>query len=269
MNELIKDVRSLWRMRALLGKLSLREFQTRYSGTAAGALWLYIPPLLTLACYYLVFDVVFAMRVGGAEHGAPRAVGAYLIAGMLPWIAFADAISRGMNSLLEAGGVLQKNPLPPALFITRSVLASALVYAPLLALLWLFYIPLHGAALPALGAFALLLALQLALCWLLAYLLALFAAAIRDTVQVVSFLLSLGVFLSPILFPLSMFPQQWRWALFANPMTALALGYQAVLLDGRWPPLQVWLVALAWLAALALLLGKAIGRTREELVDWL
>ena len=104
---------------------------------------------------------------------------------------------------------------------------------------------------------------------LLAHVLAIFTAAVRDTTQVLSFVLSVGIYLSPILFPLSLFPAAWRWVLFANPMTALVQSYQSVLLTGQWPALELWLVTFAWLLALSLLLDILIRRSRDELVDWL
>ena len=57
--------------------------------------------------------------------------------------------------------------------------------------------------------------------------------------------------------------------LFANPMTALVMAYQSVLLQGLWPGWTLWAVALGWLLALALLLDGLIRRSRDELVDWL
>ena len=161
MHCLARDLRSLWNSRRLLGVMARREITARYAGTAAGVAWAYAQPLLMAAAYYLVFDVVFAMRLG--EQAPTRAAGTYLIAGMLPWMAFCEALSRGMGSLLEAGGVLQKNALPPILFVARSVLASMAVHGPLLLALALLYAPLHGFA-PALLALAPLLALQLLLC---------------------------------------------------------------------------------------------------------
>ena len=85
-----------------------------------------------------------------------------------------------------------------------------------------------------------LLALQLVLSLVLGYLLAVFAAAMRDTLQIVTFLLSVGIFVSPVLFPTSMFPQAWRWVLWINPMSAPVTGYQAVLLQGQWPGWTTW-----------------------------
>ena len=258
MTMLLTEIQALWRARALVWVLTRRELAARHTGTAAGVLWPYLQPLLTVAAYYLVFDVVFSMRLG---EGAPsHAVGTFLIVGALPWMAFYDAVSRGMNSLIEAGGLLHKNPLPPVLFTARAVLASALIYGPLLVVVALVYAPLHHFNVALLG-FVLLLALQLLLCLLLGYLLAVLAAALRDTVQLVNFFLSVGIYLSPILFPLTLFPENWRWVLWFNPMTALVVGYQQILLQGAWPPASVWWVTLVWVGMTAVLLNVVVKRS--------
>ena len=266
MTALWNEVRALWRGRGLAWVLTRREVASRHSGTALGIAWPYLQPLLTVAAYYLVFDVVFGMRLG--ENAPTRAVGAFLVVGALPWMAFCDATSRGMSSLIDAGGLLHKNPLPPVLFTTRAVLASALIYGPLMLLVALAYTPMHRMHLPVLALLPLM-ALQLLLCLVLAYVLAILAAALRDTVQLVGFLLSVGIYLSPILFPLSLFPEKWRWVLWLNPMTGLVQGYQQVLLQGAWPALSVWCVSVVWAGVLALVLNHLVARSRDQLVDWL
>ena len=266
MKMLAAQAAALWHARSLCWTLTRREISSRYAGTALGVLWAYAQPLLTMAAYYLVFDVVFAMRLGA---GAPtHAVGTYLIAGMLPWMAFSDALTRGMTSLLESASVLQKNALPPMLFPVRTVLASALVYAPLLVLLVFAYAPLHHFA-PALVALPALVVLQVVLCMLWGAVLSILTAALRDVMQLVTFALSLGIFLSPVLFPSHLFPQAWRWALWLNPMTAWVSSYQALLLEGTWPPLSHWIGMAAWLMGGALLLQVLLVRSRDQLTDWL
>jgi lipopolysaccharide transport system permease protein len=219
-----------------------------------------------LAAYYLVFDVVFAMRLG--DNAPTRAVGAFLVVGALPWMAFCDTVSRAMNSLIDAGSLLQRSPLPAVLFPVRSALASSVIYAPIMLALALAYTPLHRFS-PALVAMVPLLVLQLLLSLVLGYLLAIFAAAMRDTLQVVAFLLSVGIFLSPVLFPATMFPQPWRWVLWLNPMSAPVTGYQAILLQGQWPEWTAWLVTIGWLVLLIAVLAIVVTRSRDQLADWL
>jgi lipopolysaccharide transport system permease protein len=267
MQTLLKEGRALWSARTLVWVMTRREVQSRHAGTALGLVWPYLQPLLTIATFYLVFDIVFAMRTG--EAATDKGLGVFLIVGMLPWMAFSDAVSRGMNSLIEAGSVLQKNPLPPVLFVARSVLASGVIYGPLFVLMAAVYTLVEqtdgSAALALIG----LVLLQLVLCLMLAYTLAIFAAALRDVVQMVGFMLSVGIYLSPILFPMRMFPEDWRWVLWLNPMSGLVTAYQAVLLDGRWPEASSWWVTVAWLVVLALVLDRVCARSRDQLVDWL
>jgi lipopolysaccharide transport system permease protein len=263
---LFSELAHLHRLRSLAWVLTLREVAARYKGSAAGVLWAYIQPLLTIAAYFLVFDVVFSMRLG-AEAPTGR-VGTYLIVGSLPWMAFCDAVGRGTSSLIEAGTLLNKNALPPVLFPARTVMASAVVYGPLLLLLALAYAPVHQFA-PAVLAVLPLLVLQMVLAFLLAYALAIMAAALRDVVQLVGFLLSVGIFMSPVLFPMALFPAAWRWLLWGNPMTPVVVGMQTALLQGAWPPASVWLALGLWIVALLLLLSVLVKRSRDQLVDWL
>ena len=266
MQALRDECAGLWRARALLLLMTRRELVSRHAGSALGIVWLYAQPLLTIAIYYLVFDIVFAMRLG--EGAASSAVGAYLIVGMVPWMAFCDAVGRGMSSLLEAGSLLQKNPLPTAVFPARAVLTSAIIYLPLTLLLVVAYVYQHRFS-AALLLLPLLLVAMMAIWGLLAYLLAILAAAVRDVIQVVTFFLGVGVFVSPIFFPLSMFPAALSWLPWLNPMTPPVLGFQSLLLSGSPPGWHVWGGLVAWVLGLALVLNLLIARSREQLVDWL
>ena len=114
------EIKALWRSRDLVWVLTKREIHARHAGSLAGAVWLYLPPLLTVGAYYLVFDIVFSMRLG--DQAPVRSAGIYLIVGSLPWMAFCDAITRGTSSLIDAGGLLQKNPLPPVMPYHRTAM---------------------------------------------------------------------------------------------------------------------------------------------------
>jgi len=266
MRALATDAAELWNGRALLAVMAVRDLRLRHAGSALGVLWLYAQPLLTIGAYFLVFDVIFKMRLG---EGAPtRQLGAYLVVGLVPWLAFADAIGRGMLSLVEAGSLLQKNPMPPVLFPVRSVLASAAVFLPLVIILVPLFAPEHGFS-PWLLLLLPVLALSVLTWCLLAYALAILSAAVRDVIQVVSFFLGVGMFISPVLFPPSMFPASLAWVLWLNPMTPTVLAVQTLLLQGQAPPAEVWIALALWAAALAVILDRLIARSREQLIDWL
>jgi lipopolysaccharide transport system permease protein len=266
MKSLARDASELWSARALLLVMAARDLKSRHAGSALGWLWLYAQPLLTIGAYFLVFDVVFQLRLG---EGAPtRALGAYLVVGIVPWLAFVDAVGRGMTSLVEAGGLLQKNRMPPVLFPVRAVLSSVTVFLPLLVVLVPAYAQQHGFS-PWLVLILPLLALSIVIWCLLAYALAILAAALRDVIQVVTFALGVGIFLSPALFPPSMFPESFAWVLWINPMTPTILGIQSLLLKGEPPAAGIWVALALWAVLLAVLLDRLIARSREQLIDWL
>ena len=266
MKSLVMDAAELWSARALLVVMAARDLKSRHAGSAFGWVWLYAQPLLTIAAYFLVFDVVFQLRLG---EGAPtRALGAYLVVGLVPWLAFVDAVGRGMNSLVEAGGLLQKNRMPPVLFPVRAVLSSVTIFLPLIVVLVPVYAQQHGFS-PWLVLILPLLALSVVNWCLLAYALAILAAALRDVIQVVTFALGVGIFLSPALFPPSMFPESFAWVLWVNPMTPTILGIQGLLLKGVAPAAGIWVALALWVVLLAVLLDRLIARSREQLIDWL
>ena len=266
MHSLTRQLAEVWQLRALLRLMTTREVRSRFTGTALGLAWLYAQPMLTISSYYLVFDVIFKSRL--AEGAPTRSVGVYLIVGMVPWIAFMDAASRAMYSLVEAGNLLQKNALAPILFPARSVAASMVTYAPLILLVTLGALIIKGPSVALLWMPVLLL-VQLLLSFLLGYALAILAAAMRDTLQIVGFCFSLGIFASPVLFTVSMIPPAYVWLLWLNPMTPMILAMQSILLLGESPDATTWIALTAWLTALALLLNRLIRRSSEHLVDWL
>ena len=266
MKALTIQLAEIWRLRALLRLMTVREIQARFKGTALGLAWLYLQPVLTILAYYFVFDIVFKARLG---EGAPtRALGVYLIVGMVPWMAFADAVSRAMSSLVEAGGLLQKNALAPALFPARAVAASAITYLPPILLVVVVAGVANGVSASLLWL-PVVLAIQFMVSFLLGYVLAVLAAAMRDVLQVAGFLLSLGVFASPILFTPEMIPEGYRWLLWLNPMTPIVMDFQSIVLAGRSPAADTWPVLAAWVLVLALLANRLIDRSAEQLVDWL
>jgi lipopolysaccharide transport system permease protein len=266
MRALSQEIAELGRARGLLAVMVARDLKSRYAGSALGAVWLYAQPLLTIAAYFLVFDVVFQLRLG--EDAPARAMGAFLVVGIVPWLAFSDAVGRGMVSLVEAGALLQKNPLPPVLFPVRAVVSSVIVFLPLIVLLVPVYAQQHRFGVALLALAPLLAAAVLVWC-LLAYVLAILAAALRDVIQIVGFSLGIGMFVSPVLFPMSMFPASLVWLLWINPMTPVVLGVQSILLKAEAPGAEVWLALGVWIVLLVLLLDRLAARSREQLIDWL
>ena len=94
----------LYKNRRLVMKLAKNDFKTRYAGSYFGTFWAFVQPVVTILVYWFVFSVGF--RSNTDELGVPFVL--YLVAGIVPWFFFSDALSGGTNSLLEYNYLVKK-----------------------------------------------------------------------------------------------------------------------------------------------------------------
>jgi len=220
--------RDLWRYRELLGFLAWRDIMVRYKQTVLGAAWALLQPAITLVVFTFVFGRLARMPSGAVPY--PLLV----MAGLLPWQLFANALSSASGSLVSNTHLISKVYFP-RLVVPLSALAVALVdfvivsvlYAALCAW-WSFWPDWRIVALPLFILLGLLAALGAGL-WLTAL-----TVRFRDFRFIVPFLLQLGVFLSPVGFSTSTVPS-WRLLFSFNPMVAVIDGFRWCLLQGTQP----------------------------------
>ena len=94
----------LYRNRRLVMKLAKNDFKTRYAGSYFGTIWAFVQPVVTILVYWFVFSVGF--RSNTDELGIPFVL--YLVAGIVPWFFFSDALSGGTNALIEYNYLVKK-----------------------------------------------------------------------------------------------------------------------------------------------------------------
>ncbi|MDB6094845.1 MAG: type transporter [Verrucomicrobia bacterium] len=220
--------RDLWRYRELLGFLAWRDIKVRYKQTALGAAWALIQPAVTLVVFTFIFGRLAKMPSGGVPY--PLLV----MAGLLPWQLFANALSNASGSLVGNTHLISKIYFP-RLVVPLSALAVAVIDFAIVAVLyfalcawWNDWPDWRVLALPLFTLLALLAALGGGL-WLTAL-----TVRYRDFRYVVPFLLQLGVFLSPVGFSTATIPN-WRLLFSFNPMVAVIDGFRWCLLRGQAP----------------------------------
>ena len=222
------DFGELWRYRELLYSLAWRDVKVRYKQTVMGAAWAILQPLMTM----VVFSVVFGKFAKIPSDGYPYPI--FLYAGLLPWTLFSGAVSKAGVSLVNQSHLLTKIYFP-RLFVPTAGVGACLVdfalswsvYAGLM--LWYQHVP---------GVTALLLPLLVLLTMLTAlgvgYILASLTVTYRDFRFVVPFMLQIWMFLSPVIYPVTLAgdDHQWfRWVLMLNPMTGIIEGFRSALLN--------------------------------------
>jgi len=232
-------LRELWECRELLYFLVWRDLTVRYKQSIIGIGWVVIQPLVTI----IVFSVIFGYFAKIPSDGLPYPVFAY--AGILPWTYFATALNRCIHSVVADSHILTKVYFP-RLFLPLAGTLSGLVdfaiaFVLLLGVLVWFGIPLTWYVLiaPFFLSFALLAALAVGL-WLSAI-----NVRYRDVTYAVPFLVQTWMFCSPVVYPLSIIPEQYRWLYNLNPMVGVIEGFRWALLGKASPDSSVMAVSAA------------------------
>ena len=255
----------LWQDRDRLGRLLARDLQARYAGSALGAGWNVLRPLLQIGAYYFAFGVVLDARLGreAADSGYP----VYLLSGLIPWFCFLEGVTSGSNSLVASGALIKKVRLPIEILTAKTVLAPAVTYGPFIALLWALVAGMDAPwLLPVLAAW---LAAQVLFTFFLVHALAILTAVVRDIGQAFNTVIGMTLFISPVLLPVSMVPASFRPVLYINPMTPFVEGYHRMILEGALPERSDAVIALLWVAVAAAAAALLHRRARSSLVDWL
>lgn len=233
--------RHLIERRTLISQLVKRDFQQRYVGSAAGWLWGLVHPLVLLASYVFIFGICLQMKPGPDEVTTNYPM--LLFCGMLPWLLFQETVQRSSGSLVEQANLITKTVFPAeivpvSIFLSSlisNLLASVLAIAaaaiflrhmtPLLAVLPVFIL--------LLGMFA------VGIGWIAAAL----HVYLRDTAQVLTVILTLWFWATPILISEDKLQHAGRWALVLvdlNPLTYFVRAWREALLGYRIPALIHW-----------------------------
>jgi lipopolysaccharide transport system permease protein len=226
------DLKEIWNYRELLYFLTKRDIKVRYKQTVLGGLWAIIQPFLTM----VVFTLFFGRLAKVPSDGVPYPIFVYV--GLLPWTYFANALSASGNSLVGSANLITKVYFPRLIIPASASLAGLLdffIALLVLAAMMIYYqfVPNLGILLfPFLVGLTLLCAVGVGL-WLSAL-----NVEYRDIRYVIPFLIQLWMFVSPVIYPVSIVKEEYRWLLALNPMGGVIEAYRSSLLGHMpvdWP----------------------------------
>ena len=218
------DWRELWAYRELLWVLTMRDIKVRYKQTVLGAAWAVIRPFLTM----VIFSVVFGQLAKMPSDGFPYPV--FVYAALLPWIFFSTAIGTSGQSLVGSANLVSKVYFPRLIIPLSSVgagLVDLLISTGVLLLMMLWYGV--GWSWQLLAAPLLLIALIFTALGI-GTLLSALTVAYRDFTHLTPFLVQVWMYVTPVIFPVSLVPERWQWLLYLNPMTGLVEGFRSAFL---------------------------------------
>lgn len=227
--------RSIWHNHQLISQMTKRDVIGRYKGSVMGLLWSFLNPVFMLLVYTFVFSVVFKSRWGVGVEESKTQFAVVLFAGMIVHGLFAEVINRAPGLILANANYVKKVVFPleilpvislgTALFHTLISLLVLLIACIIFNhyLFWtIVFIPL--VLLP-------LLVLTLGISWMLASL----GVFLRDVGQTIGIITTVMMFLSPVFFPVSAIPQDFRPIIMANPLTFIIEQAREVLIWGHIP----------------------------------
>ena len=237
----MSGVRLSARDRALFVNFFRRELTTRYLGSVTGFAWALLNPLALLAVYHFVFTHIFR-----ATGFAGPSFLAFVAVALWPWLAAQEALQRGTVSLASYSGMIRKVAFPHEIVVFASVAATFALqfigYVAILVVLAVAGEPVHIAGL--LVAVPVWLTLLVAVTGL-TLLLAALQVFIRDVEHVLMPLLMMLMYLTPILYPLTLVPEAVRPWVAANPFNWIVGRLRDALLEGRLAAQPSDLVAIA------------------------
>ncbi len=215
----------LYTYRDLLYFLVWRDLKVRYKQTALGVAWAIIQPLFTM----LIFTLFFG-KLAGIESqtgGVPYPV--FVYAGLLLWTFFANSVTNSGNSLVGSSHLLSKVYFP-RIFIPTAAIGAGLVDLAIAFIFLLGLMAYYGVAVtwgvllfPVFALLTTILAMGVGM-WLSAL-----NVKYRDVKYALPFVVQLWMFVSPVIYPASFVPENWRWALNLNPLTGVISGFRAAL----------------------------------------
>ncbi|TFZ05156.1 ABC transporter permease [Ramlibacter henchirensis] len=248
-------VHAVWKHRALVRTLAVREIRGRYQGSMGGMLWSVAVPLLMLAIYTFVFSVVFKARWDqGASAADDRTAHAFMLfAGLIVHGLFAEVISRAPQLIPSNPNFVKKVVFPletlPIVCVLAAVFQAVVSLVILLAAQLIFTGRLQPSAVYVIPVLLPFVVLTTGAAWILCSI----GVFVRDLAQLTGIIAMLAMFMSPVFFPLSALPANLQPWMMANPLTFVIEQTRTVLLLGgqpHWPALALYsLLAclVAWL----------------------
>lgn len=268
--------KELFASRELLVNLTQREIKGKYRRTVFGQLWSLANPLAAMLVYTFVFSFIFQIQPAKGDPSGLDVFALWLLCGLLPWLFFSNVVGLGAGALVSNAALIQK------VHFSRVVLPLSQVAAR--GFNWLFEMAVLVVALAIAGSFVWP---WLPLVLVVMLLLAIFSAGIalmlsvlnvyfRDTEHFVTIVMQIWMYLTPIIYPISLVQTQSDrlGGLFGssvtlldiyqlNPLVPFVQVFRELLYDNRWPSGPAFLACALW-AIGTFVVGMVIFRRNEK-----
>ena len=261
----MNELRTLFRHRQLIAALTARDLKARYRGSILGFFWSLANPLLLLGVYTLVFTIFF-------KDQPIKPYPLFLFCGILPWTFFSAAVLESTTSISANAGLIKKVMFPAEalpLVVVTSHLVHFLLATPILLAALVGYTLAGRATISAtLLLLPVLMAVQAVFVAGVAVTVSSAAVLFRDLRDIITNLMQLGFFVTPIIYAIENIESRpIRALLRLNPMTSFVVAYQDIVFYGKLPAWSDTFLMLAYSLASAGLGFFVFERLRDTLAE--
>jgi len=232
--EFFDGLATFWRRRWLLKYFIQRQVTRNYKRSYLGLSWIIISPTIWVFFLALIFSD-YGIRARVVPDQPDLNFGLYLYCGLLPFLAFSEAMNKGMNSIRGSSGLVQKVVFPLEILPFTNTIASMIDkffgVGALLIVVWLFGEDLHWTAF----LLPLVVVLQVLFVLGLTYIMAVLGTYLPDLGEIMRPFIRGMFFLTPILWPPERLPESIRWVVDYNPLAYLVIAYRDLVLFGDLP----------------------------------
>lgn len=258
-------LKAIYRYRAFILGSILREFQSKYRNSLLGALWTILNPLAMIIVYTVIFSQLMQARLPGV--GSSFGYSIYLCAGILTWGLFSEITNRCLQIFIDNATLIKKLSFPrmclPLIVIGSATLNFLIIFG-----LFTLFLLMTGnfPGWSYLGMIPVLI-VQILFAAGLGLSLGILNVFFRDVGQFFTVFIQFWFWLTPIIYPITILPENIRALIYLNPMTHLIGAYQNILVRHAWPDwLALWPLAL--ISGLLCLWSLYLFRRRAgEIVD--
>jgi len=215
---IIQGIRKVIGHRELIANLVIRDLKTKYRNSFLGYLWTLLDPLLMMVVYVVIFSIIIRIKVENYP--------VFLLAGILPWTFFAGTLGKSMTSLRDNADLMMKIYFPRELFPISITLTELLNFA--LSLFALIPFLIFYKIAPSFRMFAIpgLIIIQFMFVLGLSFILSILTAYAKDVANIMTVAIRMWFYVTPIIYPPSMVPERFRFALLINPMASITEMYR-------------------------------------------
>lgn len=261
MLQMIKEIHAISKWHELLWQMVVREVKSRYKQSILGYFWVILNPLAQMLVMSFAFSVILRIPTN-ATSNIPYSI--FLFVALLPWNLFANSLSSASGSLVSSASLITKVYFPRTILVLSTILAKIVdfLFASIVLIVYMviYQIPITINILWIIPIFFIqqLFTLGLSLFFAASNLL------YRDIQYLLSLILTLWLYLTPVIYPADLVPAKFKILFQLNPMAVIINAYRQTILGGGVPNYSSLVIALL-VSLIVLLVGLSYFKSREKI----